>query len=138
MVRTWKGAVILTSHPVILEKLTNDFLHESTNATLEGFFSFRDFENPFALGTIPKFTDIEAWRYISLGRPILSGIEDFSKIRNEWEETLGDEWKIPLYLWVLTSYKSPDSDDFPKSKQELISMIFRRIIYSRFSIWSPI
>ena len=125
MRNTWKGPVVITSRPFVLDRLENDLLREAVEEQTNFGFRLYKYKLPFAYALLPLFRDEDTWKYISQNRPILKSInrKQFEEeITEIWQKNFGDDWRIPLYLWSLSSYDNLKA--VPKNKKELFYSIF--------------
>jgi len=130
----WKGAVVLSSRPYILNDL-EIMLDEKLN-----FFDNLGFDVPndynekgffykFYFMELKEFTDDEIKTYVK-NQPIYKNNNDFKNwfdfkktIINYWNEYFGNDWKIPLFLHVLSSKEN--IREMPNTKIDLYLEIFK-------------
>ena len=118
----WKGSVVISTRPLILKMLIE----------LNKVGPFDSIDNDgknFVYVQLAKFTTSEIETYLTC-RPIyLSQKEKYKNWRDFkdeviefWGEHFEDEWELPLFLWILSSYES--IEEMPTTKKELFLKLY--------------
>ncbi len=111
----WEGPVVITSRPLRLDALEED-IHKKLERKI----------SEFKFAELSYFTVNEAKQYIqnlsSYQEEFISWY-DFTDeiIKKKWQQNFGEDWRIPLYLFVL----SQDFTNGPDTRKDLFESVYK-------------
>ena len=124
----WNGPVVISCRPYILDELETK-IKKSKELDYQVETKTPKDDN-YSYAELKEFTDKEVEEYIK-NRPIYKNNEQYQiwdnfrkkVIEAIWKKNYDNEWRIPLFLWVLSSKKS--IEEMPETKRGLFLEIFK-------------